>query len=222
MVTEMYIHLKMPRFLLLAVLVIAACRGAAETRIDSARTQTQAPAIQSHEQTPQARPDENQPSHPQTPEEAASNDQAQPEEQLDGAPEPESTETTGSTVPVISPGAQVKGLLSRQQIRDVIRANINEIRHCYEAGLSDNPNLEGRVVVRFLIQSSGRVLDGPINDREPSYPEILQSELGNPEIEQCILRRIASLNFPPPLGGGVVIVSYPFRFQIDPGTSANP
>lgn len=109
-------------------------------------------------------------------------------------------------VPAISTGAAtVIGSLSKEQIRRHIRLNINQIRYCYEQQLAQRPDLGGRVQIRFVISPSGAVTSS----------SVAGSTLGSPPAEQCIARAVHAIRFPPPEGGGVVIVTYPFMFQTD-------
>ncbi len=61
-------------------------------------------------------------------------------------------------VPRIRSGAaDVRGSLSKEVIRRVIRRHINEVRFCYEQELNQRPDLEGRVTVSFIISPTGAV-----------------------------------------------------------------
>ena len=94
-----------------------------------------------------------------------------------------------------------RGSLDKEIIRRIIRRHINEVRYCYEQGLVKRPNLAGRAVVQFTIAASGQVL-----------ASVMQSStLGNPQAESCIVNAVKRWEFPKPLGGGLVIVSYPFN-----------
>jgi len=44
---------------------------------------------------------------------------------------------------------------------------------------------------------------------------IERSTVGNPALEQCIVARISTWQFPVPKGGGTVKVSKLFTFQVD-------
>ncbi len=94
----------------------------------------------------------------------------------------------------------VLGCIGKDAIRRVIRQHINEVRFCYEKGLVDQPDLEGRVSVGFVIKADGAVGSAKIKD----------STLGNQAVESCIAGAVERWTFPAPEGCGVVIVSYPF------------
>ncbi|MBI5481937.1 MAG: AgmX/PglI C-terminal domain-containing protein [Deltaproteobacteria bacterium] len=95
------------------------------------------------------------------------------------------------------------GFLSKDQIRGVMRAHQREIRYCYERELVKNPSLAGTVVVKLVIGASGAVTSAVV----------ASSTLGNPPVEGCIAQAVTQFTFPPPKGGGIVVVSYPYKLQ---------
>jgi TonB family protein len=98
---------------------------------------------------------------------------------------------------------EVRGSLSKEVIRRVIQRHLNEVRFCYEQALSAQPELSGRVQVKFVISPSGAV----------PAANVESSTLGASRAEQCIAQTVKRWTFPAPDGGGVVIVSYPFVLQ---------
>jgi len=107
-------------------------------------------------------------------------------------------------VPRIRQGtADVRGSLSKEVIRRVIRRHLNEVRFCYEQQLNQRPDLEGRVVVNFIISPSGAVQASSVRN----------SSLGNASAESGIASAVRRWNFPAPDGGGIVVVNYPFVLQ---------
>ncbi|MCB9599500.1 MAG: AgmX/PglI C-terminal domain-containing protein [Polyangiales bacterium] len=104
-------------------------------------------------------------------------------------------------VPQIRSGAaDVRGSLSKEVIRRVIRRHINEVKFCYEQELNARPDLEGRVEVRFIISPTGSVQTAMVQS----------STLSNNRVESCITQSVQRWTFPSPDGGGIVIVTYPF------------
>ncbi len=104
-------------------------------------------------------------------------------------------------VPQIRSGAaDVRGSLSKEVIRRVIRRHINEVRFCYEQELNARPDLEGRVTVSFIISPTGAVQSSAV----------AASTLGNQRVEGCIAGAVRRWGFPQPEGGGIVVVNYPF------------
>ena len=99
--------------------------------------------------------------------------------------------------------AKVEGPLDRDIIRRIVRAHINEVRHCYNIGLSKDPNFAGRVVVQFVIGGAGKV----------SKSAIESTTLKNPVVGQCMAKAVKRWKFPKPRGGEDVTVSYPFALS---------
>jgi hypothetical protein len=51
-----------------------------------------------------------------------------------------------------------KGSLLKEEIRQVIRTHIDEVRACYEKGLTTLPDLQGKVEVQFIVGEKGQVV----------------------------------------------------------------
>ncbi len=99
--------------------------------------------------------------------------------------------------------AEVQGSLSSEIVRRVVRQHLNEIRFCYEMALNSNPDLAGRVSVRFVISPMGGV----------AQSNVAASTLGNEQVESCMVRAVRRWTFPSPEGGGIVVVTYPFLLE---------
>jgi len=97
----------------------------------------------------------------------------------------------------------ILGALDKSLIDAVIKRHMNQIRYCYQRELTKNPNLGGKIVVKFVIAKDGSV----------SKASTKSSTMGNKAVEGCINSRFQRFKFPEPKGGGIVIVSYPFIFQ---------
>jgi hypothetical protein len=105
--------------------------------------------------------------------------------------------------PKVRMGAtQVSGRLPPEVIQRIVRQNYGRFRMCYEQGLGKNPNLEGRVTVRFVI---GR--DGSVSNVGNGGSDIPDSG-----VVQCVIRTYYGLSFPQP-EGGIVTVVYPIMFS---------
>lgn len=80
-----------------------------------------------------------------------------------------------------------------------VRARQGLIKACYENALKRNPNLKGKVVIRFTILETGGVADVSAS----------QNTLGSAEVANCIINTIRSwrTQFKP---SGPVTVEYPF------------
>ena len=92
--------------------------------------------------------------------------------------------------------------MDKEVLRRVIRGHIGEVKECYERELAGNPELGGRIAIQFTIAATGQVV-----------ASVLQhSTLGNPRTENCVVQAVRRWEFPKPVGGGIVIVTYPFNF----------
>ncbi len=96
-----------------------------------------------------------------------------------------------------------KGSLSKSVIQRVIRSKLTGIRYCYEKQLIVQPNLKGKVTAKFMIAPTGAVSRVSASGMTPA-------------VSQCIEKTIQSMQFPPPSGGGIVSVTYPFIFSPAP------
>lgn len=111
----------------------------------------------------------------------------------------------------IVPGKIIyEGGLSREEIQRVINRVMSQIKYCYEKELNKDPNLEGKLVMSWIITGSGDV--GSAQAAENTF-----GGGSAPPIEQCVLRIIQRLKFPNPKGGGQVFVTYPFVFSSSGG-----
>lgn len=97
------------------------------------------------------------------------------------------------------------GKLSKESIAGVVRKKLTGIKFCYNQELAKNPNLQGKVVVKFNIVGEGD--EGVVKDIE-----ITESTINNSSVEDCMRRNISRWKFPVPEGGGVVNIVYPFVF----------
>ncbi len=111
----------------------------------------------------------------------------------------------------IIPGKIIyEGGLSREEIQRVISRVMSQIKYCYEKELNKDPNLEGKLVMFWLISGSGDVTTASASQNT------FAGGAAQP-IEQCVTRIIQRLKFPTPKGGGVVNVTYPFVFAASGG-----
>ncbi|MCA9690214.1 MAG: AgmX/PglI C-terminal domain-containing protein [Myxococcales bacterium] len=93
----------------------------------------------------------------------------------------------------------------KERIREVVRAQIGDIRGCYNEGLGRNPALAGRVVIGFTITGEGAVKDSAVS----------QTDLGDPAVEGCMSAAVGGWQFPKSDDGENVQVQYPF--VLEPG-----
>jgi len=106
-------------------------------------------------------------------------------------------------VPRVRPdgATNVSGRLPPEVIQRIVRQNFGRFRMCYEQGLTRNPNLQGRVVARFVI---GR--DGAVSNVSNGG-----SDMPDSGVVSCVVSAYYGLSFPTP-EDGIVTVSYPIMF----------
>ena len=95
------------------------------------------------------------------------------------------------------------GDLDKILVEKVVKKNINQIRNCYSRELNKNPNLAGKISMKFVISKDGTV----------SKASVKKSSMGNKKVEGCLAEQFKRFKFPKPKGNGIVIVTYPFVFE---------
>jgi outer membrane biosynthesis protein TonB len=106
------------------------------------------------------------------------------------------------TAVVRSEPPAVDGQLDPNIIVKEVKARMGAIKACYERSLKRNPNLSGKIAMRWTITPAGTV----------SGVEVDQDSMGDPEVSSCIKSQISHWRFPAPAGGSVE-VQFPFVFQ---------
>jgi len=93
--------------------------------------------------------------------------------------------------PRMTEGAtSVSGRLPREVIQRIVRQNFGRFRLCYDNGLRTNPNLQGRVTAKFVIDRTGAV----------SAASDGGSDLRDKAVVDCVIRGFSNLSFPQPEG----------------------
>lgn len=98
----------------------------------------------------------------------------------------------------------VMGSLDKDLIRRVMQRHRAQFAFCYERALLRQPQLSGKVVLRFVIAGDGRTSRVEI---DPG------STLKDAAVEECVVKAARLMKFPTPTGGGVVVVKYPLLFR---------
>ena len=94
------------------------------------------------------------------------------------------------------------GELPKPVIKAYIATKMGAIKACYQKGLQTNPDLSGKIKVKFIIQPNGTVNPAKIDE----------STIGNDSVESCVLNNVKAWKFPQAKGGGITNVVYPFVF----------
>jgi len=90
----------------------------------------------------------------------------------------------------------------RAVVKKVIAKNEGPIRSCYEKALLKQPDLEGRIVVKFGINPTGTVQSAVIE----------KDGVGSDFLAACVLHEVKNMKFPM-TDGGPAIMSHPFVFK---------
>lgn len=107
---------------------------------------------------------------------------------------PSPSTNTGTTA--VAPSS-----LKKADISDAIGARLGVIKQCYQSQLDVRPWLGGMVAFRFIIDPQGRV-----GEMELAIDTV------SSRVSDCVAKILRTITFPPPNGGGIVIVTYPFVF----------
>jgi hypothetical protein len=93
--------------------------------------------------------------------------------------------------------------IDKNMIRQPIRENMWATERCYQLALEHNPNLSGRITVRFEIGGDGSV--GAI--------EVVDDTLADPCVGRCVIEVGKRLwSWPRIRGAGTIVIHYPFLF----------
>jgi hypothetical protein len=97
---------------------------------------------------------------------------------------------------------ETNGHLPAEVIQRIVRANDGRYRFCYQNGLRQNPTLQGRVTVKFLIDRHGAV----------AFAADGGSDIPDEAVRRCVVSSFTNLSFPEPDSGTVTVV-YPIVFN---------
>jgi outer membrane biosynthesis protein TonB len=92
----------------------------------------------------------------------------------------------------------------RRAIGDYIRDNSSAIRDCYARRLRERPTLSGKMVTRFDIGPSGRVIGA------------MAEGIADRDLILCVVTAVRTWEFDKPQSGGKLRVAYPFKFEPQP------
>ncbi|HVP68119.1 MAG TPA: TonB family protein [Anaeromyxobacteraceae bacterium] len=100
-------------------------------------------------------------------------------------------------------GAVYSSAVSEGEVSAFVRARTGSIKACYESQLRRDPTLQGRIRVRFRIQTDGSI----------SQLSTIENTFGSPELESCVFQVIRAWHTPfrP---SEAADVEYPFVFSL--------
>lgn len=111
--------------------------------------------------------------------------------------------TAGTYVVAQRVDAGAAGALSREAIREAVRARMRDVQRCYEAGLAFDRNLAGRITVEITLDAQGAV----------TATSVVEDGLDRPQVGECIAEVAQRWAFPAP--GGVFRFRYPFHLRAE-------
>jgi hypothetical protein len=90
------------------------------------------------------------------------------------------------------------------EVMDAVRGRMSPMKECYATALVDDRTLEGRIMVTFTIDATGRAMSAfAENEGETPIPE---------SVTDCILDVLETTPFPPPEGEVDPTFSFPMTF----------
>lgn len=89
--------------------------------------------------------------------------------------------------------------IDREAIRSVVRAHSEEIRACYDAGLTRDPKLEGRLTLRWTVRHG-----------EIEEVELTDVTLADACVVVCVIDEVATWSFPRLRAAEELKITYPF------------
>ncbi len=99
--------------------------------------------------------------------------------------------------------AEFVGKIDREAVRRAVRALLPLIENCYNKSLNMKKDLEGKVIIKFVIGEQGRIQSANVES----------STMGSADVEGCVARTIRNGGgFPEPPPGTIAEVDYPFLF----------
>ena len=94
--------------------------------------------------------------------------------------------------------------MEKLAIRDRIVDSSAPIRECYEKRLAERPTLQGKLVARFDIGPTGKVIGASADG------------IADRELQVCVVQAVRKWEFDKPQNGGKLRVAYPFKFEPQP------
>ncbi len=99
----------------------------------------------------------------------------------------------------------VKGDLMPEIVQRILRRHYGRFRACYQSGLSQNPNLQGRITLQLAIAKDGNT----------ATAKSLNSDLPDADVVRCVVSAVRAVRYPKSNSGSVNVVSAPLVFSPD-------
>lgn len=98
----------------------------------------------------------------------------------------------------------ILGALDKRGVDETVAANRASLQACYAQGVATQPELAGKVVVKFQVTEQGAVKKTEVN----------LSTLESPAVEACVVDAVGGWTFPAP-HASTAIVTIPFYFPLE-------
>ena len=88
-------------------------------------------------------------------------------------------------------------------IDEEVRARLVDLRACYDARAERDPDLQGVITARFVIDDQGRARN----------IELESETVDDDALDACLAGVLSSIEFPPAPSSEAIAVTYPFDFR---------
>jgi len=95
------------------------------------------------------------------------------------------------------------GVVESEEVEDALQAHFEEVRDCYGRAGDAQRYAAGRVLLRFVVSADGR----------PQDVWVIESTLGNYEVERCLVAVGRRIRFRAPGGHKGTTFEYPVEFR---------
>ena len=93
----------------------------------------------------------------------------------------------------------------KKLIGEYIVAHTDDVRDCYQKRLAERPTLQGKLVARFDIGPSGRVIGAAADG------------IGDTQLVACVVSAVRKWEFEKPQSGGKLRIAFPFKLTPEVG-----
>ena len=101
-----------------------------------------------------------------------------------------------SNAPDVPPPPQGE---EKKLIGEYITSHTDDVRDCYQKRIQERPTLQGKLVARFDIGPSGRVIGATADG------------IGDAQLVACVVAAVRKWEFEKPASGGKLRIAFPFK-----------
>ena len=93
----------------------------------------------------------------------------------------------------------------KKMIGEYIVSHADDVRECYQKRVQERPTLQGKLVARFDIGPSGRVIGATADG------------IGDAQLVACVVAAVRKWEFEKPVAGGKLRIAFPFKLTPEVG-----